>query len=455
MHRYIRRDIPVLAVYNNLETFYPFLSRAHDPQVLNRRRYHGDRALFWLGDRKLVITTTAASLLNSMREMWGYPHTRFLSPKNPTYNLSIDILGDDELLDKVVEYAGPSKTLQIVPYATTIQFLQLAETLQEQYGLTVLLPESPAPNKLWLRDYIDTKTGFRMLANQWLSTIEGKLLRAKLPDGINCHNIDTAVGAASWFANQGKKSIIKADRGEAGLGQLILGNEDVSKVASLIAKNDFLGTDSILIEEYIHSPNQLSPSLEFFVPSLGFGVPEISHLANQIVRNNTQFCGAIISRESLSFPWYVQLANSGLLFARYLQEMGYVGHFDLDTIVDERGDTYLLEINSRRTGTTFVHEFAKYMLHPDYLDHKALLSNTLASGTIQDIETLLRVLSDVLFTPGISSCGVVVSNPSVLPFHEFGCIIVGSSSEEALCLQQDIIERVKGIRHVSPQLCYS
>ncbi len=63
--------------------------------------------------------------------------------------------------------------------------------------------------------------------------------------------------------------------------------------------------------------------------------------------------------------------DSGMIFARRLQQMGYVGHFDLDTVVDDAGRVYLLEINPRRTGGTHVHEFAEHVFGADYLDNRS------------------------------------------------------------------------------------
>jgi hypothetical protein len=83
---------------------------------------------------------------------------------------------------------------------------------------------------------------------------------------------------------------------------------------------------------------------------------------------------------------------------------------------------------------------------PNYLDHTVLLSNTLSSGSIQDPEELFHVLDDLLYNGAPSSCGIVISNPSALLFQEFGCIIVSSSSDEALRLQREVQERIEGIR---------
>ena len=88
------------------------------------------------------------------------------------------------------------------------------------------------------------------------------------------------------------------------------------------------------------------------------GEPQITYVSDQLFQGFGDFCGVLVSRELLDTPWYPPLAESGMIIARRLQQMGYVGHFDLDTVVNDEGRVYLLEINPRRTGGTHVHEFA-------------------------------------------------------------------------------------------------
>ncbi|MBN1812136.1 MAG: hypothetical protein JXA14_09900 [Anaerolineae bacterium] len=442
MHAYLHESVPLVAVYNNLEVAFSFLSRANDAAFIETRRYRGDRALLWLGDPKLVFTTAPIPYAKRLCQRWGYPGTHTLCPANPSHQLSLDILREPDLLAQLIEYAGPKRTVQLVPYATTPEFLQLAETLRTEHGLTALLPESPPAERLWVRDYIDTKTGFRVLTSQWLSD------STLLPFGIVCQDMQQAAEAIRWFNANGQICVVKSNSGESGLGHMVLSPEENSVPAKYIRtklwSNRFLRDDLIVVERYINSSGRLSPSLEMFVPPLGIGEPEITYLSNQLFGDFGRFAGVLVSRELPSSDWYPLLAESGLKIAERLQEMGYVGHFDLDTIVDDEGRLFLLEVNARRTGGTHVHEFARFTFGPDYLDEVALLShNSFSSEGITHPEELLHAVGDLLYPMNHERRGVVITVTSALTAQRFGCVIVASSAKEALALQEALSERLR------------
>src|SRR5574341_1488642 len=178
---YLDKRIPIAFLYNNIESFFDFLNRA-ESKALPRRKYvpnrqysKGDRGLLSLGDAKLVFTSAPIPHANYVRDYLGFAGTEYAHPANASPWLSLDVLQEAPLLRRLVEYAGPKQTIQLVAYATTPQFLQLVDRLRTDCGLTVLLPESPLPGCAWVRDYIDTKSGFRSLASRWLSNAEALL----------------------------------------------------------------------------------------------------------------------------------------------------------------------------------------------------------------------------------------------------------------------------------------
>ncbi len=445
MRTHIDPNLPVVAVYNNLETFYNFLRRANDPAVLEQRRYHGDRGIFWLGSEKLLFASTAIPQVENICRRWGYTGTRVLSPERPTYYLSQDIAREEELLQQIVRYAGSKRTIQLIPYATTRQFLELAEILCQRCGLTVLLPESPSNEQIWLRDYIDTKTGFHDLVSHWL--VEEPLKHeVSLPFRIVCRNTEITAAAVHWFNRNGRSCVIKMDGGESGLGHMIMkasqNGRSNATILHELQQNPFAHDDLILVEEYIHSSEQLSPSLEFFVPPHGQGEPYATYLSNQIFRNFGNFAGALISRELSQASWYPALAESGQCIANHLQKMGYVGHFDLDTIVDDHENLYLLEVNARRTGGTYVHEFARHTFGEDYLDRTALLSSKIPAGKVQSAEELFDSLTDLLYPMAGQNYGVVITTTSALKIQEFGCILIAPTLQETLELKEMLLARL-------------
>lgn len=371
----------------------------------------------------------------------GFNNTQYTCPENPSGWLSLDILREPVLLRRLLDYAGDARTVQLVPYATTTQFLELVETLQNNYDLTVLLPESPTRERLWIRDYIDTKIGYRVLASRWLHNAE-----ELLAEGLACQTLDVAADAVNWFFLNGRACLVKSDIGENGFGNVVMRPGEFETRAEIIAhlrSSRFLNDQWLTVEAMIEAEHPLSPSLEVYVPPQGAGEPYITYVSDQLFQGFGDFCGVLVSGELLQTPWYQPLAEGGLVMAKRLQEMGYVGHFDLDTVVNDEGRVYLLEINPRRTGGTHVHDFAWFVFGEDYLKKHTFLSNdTLSSGSISDFDELLSVIGDFQYPMGDEGRGIFITVTSALEAHEFGGIIVGADTAEVVEIQKQIQARI-------------
>ncbi|MBA3534560.1 MAG: hypothetical protein H0T73_21790 [Ardenticatenales bacterium] len=450
---HLTRNVPVAVICNISETFYDFLSRAGEEsecaRLVHGEQYRGDRALLWVGDPKLLIVSLPIPHASDLMRRLGYEGTTYLAPAAPSPWLSLDILREPALLQALVAYAGPERTVQLVPYATTPQFMQLVATLREAHGLTILLPESPAPEALWLRDYIDTKAGFHLLVPHWLAG------EATLPRAIVCHSQEEAASVVHWFISQGQPCLVKADDGENGIGNLVIqpdAGASVMEHLNALRYYSFLSEGWLTVEAFIPSSGRLSPSLELFVPPQGSGIPEITYVCNQLFLAFGDFCGVLLSRDLLAARWYAPLAESGLRIARGLQEMGYVGHFDLDAVVDDEGRLFLLEINARRTGGTHAHEAGHFLFGPAYLEQVALLSHdAMSSGALTSSEALLACLEDLLYPlTEERTRGVIITGTSALAVGEFGCLIVAPTTEEVIDLQQQVKRRIAQATAVHP-----
>jgi hypothetical protein len=443
---HIDRDIPVVAVCNISETFYDFLSREADPTTrqlhIRGEQYRGDRALVWLGDPKLVFVSYPIPHADALLRQLNYTGTSYYAPMDPSAWLCLDILREDHLLKQLVSYADQFGRIQIVPYAVTKEFYQLVDSLRNDHGLTVILPESSEAQSLWIRDYIDTKTGFHHLVSRWLPDAH-----VRLPDAILVHDTTTAARAAySAFVQRGRECLVKADDGENGIGNFHCnGNaKSLPELQRLLEKDSYLHDVPLVIEEFIPSKIVLSPSVEVFVPPLGSGEPVITYLSDQIFSGPGDFCGVIVSKRLTEQSWYEPMKEAGMAIADNLQKLGYAGHFDLDAVVDDNGQVYLLEVNSRRTGGTHVHDFASNIFGADYLDKVVLLSNdSMNSGGAQTWDDLQLTLEPFMYPIHGKNRGVFPMVSSALADDQFGCIFVAESDEEVLALQQEVQDTVK------------
>jgi len=433
---------PVAVIANVAEAFWEFLDRDPNPDSrayrIRTEQYRGDRTLIWAGDPKLVITSFPVPSLDFVRQTLGFLGTEVAYPSHPSELLCSDILHQSDLFNRLVEYAGPARKLTLIPYATTPQFVELVEALKSKAGLAVSLPETPLPHNQWLLHYLDTKAGFRSLVSGWLSNSP-----VQLPEGFICQTPKEAAQVAQWFTEQKRPCIIKANMGTNGYGNFIVSSDQPlseQQIAEKISSDPFFGLDLVVVEELVVSENSISPSLECFVPPASVGSPQLTYICTQLFENFGEFCGVVVSKEQRTALWYAPLVEAGLEIARNLQLLGYVGHFDMDAVVDDAGRPYPVEINPRRTGGTHVHDFASYVFGPNYLEQVTLLSRDPVNiGPAMDFSGLLKVLDGLWYPIDNKPRGIIPTVSSPIYEGEFGCLILGDSQAEVLDLQSKML----------------
>ena len=440
----IQNTLATVVISNFAEAHVDFLARAADEQerqsLVHSESAHADRTLLWCGDPKLVYVTYPIAHSDWVIGQLGFTNTRYLNPVEPTNFLCKDILREQALLQGLLDFAGDDQKIQLIPYATTPEFLDLVDVLRDEHHLNILLPESPDRDHLWVRNYVDTKAGFRLLAASCLPDAD-----RLLPFGVVCHTLEEAAQTVNWFILRDETCVVKANTGESGIGFNVFRPEDnlaKSEIQATLMSNSFFNDEPVVVEEYIYSPNRLSPSPEVFVPRLGEGEPYIMYMTTQVLENFGDFFGIEVNKDLYVQPWYPDLERSSLAIAKKLQTLGYVGHFDLDCLVDENGQLILLEINSRRTGGTHVHDFAQHVVGLDYMDKVALLSyEAMDAGRIDKADELMTALKGYLYPmKGDPSRGIVVTITTPLVNHRFGSIVVAPTQDEARALQTEILQ---------------
>lgn len=430
---------PLVVVHNYLETFRDFLSRSGDPETLMARRFNGDQALFWYGPEKLVFSSAQVENAEILKSRWGYEGTSLLVPETPTPFLSLDIANSPALTAAIVKHAGPQKAISLIPYASTKELYELAEVLSSQHGLTVHLPESPRRQNLWVKDYIDTKVGFRTLVPQWLD------IELPLPRGFITDNLKEAADMVSWFEERGFGCVVKANKGGSGVGNLFLPYAELkgkTDFRALLDDNVFLQDDLSIVEQLIESRERVSPSLEYYVPPPEEGAPLLTYLSNQHFEDSGRFAGVIMAADFYRATWYAGFEEMGRKIAERLQRYGYVGYFDMDAILDDDGRVYLVEINSRRTGGTFAHEWMVQQFGVDYCERAAILSDNKHHTRYTDLATLEAAVPELLYPIDGQQRGVVFALTSTLFKGDIGYMVIGKDLGDVMALRAELVGRI-------------
>lgn len=438
MLSHVNSDIPIVFISNTGESFYQYVGRADGErsrhELVREMQTIGDRALLYLGGQKLAITSAPVHHLEYLQAHLQYSQTQHAYPQQVSPCLSLDITNDPRLLQRIADFADTQKSIQLIPHASTPEFLKLVDCLTSELGLSVHLPETPSRESVWIRDYIDSKVGFRAFASRSLARDSHLIL-----EGFTCQTSLEASRAAWWFLKSDRACVIKANRGNDALGIDIVKPGDfhsIYAIRSSLERNPFLEDDLIVVEAYAPSTQNLIPSAEFFVPQHHAGEPQFTYICNQIFMKGGTFSGILVDPDFAKEPWYEQLKSAGLQIARELQQSGYVGHFDLDAIVDDDRNLHLLEVNARRTGGTHIHELATHLFGEHY--DRAFVSNTAfpCSTEISTFSALVDCLSDVLYPANDEGEGIVITHTSDLHEHRFGYVAIASSSDRVLELQQ-------------------
>jgi hypothetical protein len=433
-------NLPVVIVYNYLEVYQKFLRRAKNPNTLFDRRFNGDQALFWLGDDKLVITPVPIQNANYLCEKWGYQKTFNISPNEFTAIISDDILSSSEIIKRIIAHAGSERKIALIPYASTKEFFHLAHILEKEHHLKVLLPESPKSENLWVRDYLDTKVGFRTIASQCLK-------QDQYPMGFVSMDSNNSADIAAWFKGKGRGCVVKSNSGGSGVGNLFLPFEEMSDKEAIIQKmtgNEYLKNDIFVVEDYINATKMISPSVEAYIPEKSSGRPKITYLCEQQFEESGRFSGVSISKELETRPWHDPFIENSLNIFQKMQDMGYVGYCDIDAVVDDKDKLHFLEVNSRRTGGTYVHEFLVFILGENYWETTSILSqNKLSIGKARSLEELEDLIAGIIYPIGSAKKGVMPLLNSALVQGFFGVIILADTLDETIDLKKQLINRLK------------
>ena len=421
-------SLPVLAIDNYYDFNQPFISRSNLLESLGiYLRNSPTRFLLYGGSPKMVITQSKLVLQDYLREGFGIEDNVIVLPSvsNRSKKTIVQkILDNPSVMMEIARFAGSKKKIVLISWGITPDLYELVRMMDE-LGVEVLLTEAPAKKDLSIQQYIDTKVGFRAIA----SSVFGQ--EKTLPQGFICRNQQEVRNAVEWFTSRSHSYVIKGNIGILGKSVMIgePGVFDQAQFEIIAAYND---DDLYVVEKFIPSPKALSPSIEYYVPPLGQSKPKMSCIGVQLLLNGINFIGWSMTKEHRQEEWYQLLIERGERLANHLQSLGYVGHFDIDAIVDAKGNPWLTEVNARRTGGTHEHELCLRLFGANYLDRVATISNGRFQVGAFDLTDLYKLSRDVLYSHG-SDRGIIFLEANSLASDGIVSVLaLGRTQNEAI-----------------------
>lgn len=434
-----------LVIANTIDAYRDNVALIVDPALRQAEivdsYYLADRALLWAGRHKLVLTSlpVESAHLRYLQGAVGYPYLENLWPRQASDSLCADILREDGLRRAVAARLRGAGEVRLISFVASAQVLAVAEALRQE-GLTVTTPECPPADLLWVRDYMDSKAGFR----RFLASIEPALCGLGLPEGGVARNTEEAARLAARYLAEGRACLCKPNNSQSGVGFLFLrpgelaggANEWPKAIQARLDGDTQMTSDCIIVEELIEADRRLgggSPSIEMRIPADPERDVEFMYLCGQMLTADGYFIGVEMHDGLLAPELQQALEEAGVAIAREMRRLGYVGVFDIDLVAGTDGRMYAVEVNTRRTGGTHAHEVAEALFGRRYWQRAAVISNNNLGfdGPQLSYAGLQELLEGLLFPIDSRQEGILPTIVSGLVDNRLGYIAFGATVERA------------------------
>lgn len=340
-----------------------------------------DIALFWAGDGTLVITPEPIdqALVADVVEILGYRRLASVSPRTRTGFLCSDVLSDEAVFEQIVDILEAAPQPRLLAWGPTPQFYDLSNRLSESCP-GIVTPALPPSDRLWLARYLDTKPGFREVFERLrLSHPE-----IQIPDGFVLSDKELAIEAISYFINRNLGFVLKAAHGTAGFSMLSTpdasASSDASRLPNLLRQrmrfDQFWDVGAIVTEAYVHGPERQAkqaPTIDFEIDNSG---EVIFHGSGEMLMRQGQYYGGLTCGVgALESDLESRLKGIGRVVGDALCELGYIGWFDLDFVIDGNRNPVVTELNARRTSPAHVFEIAETLCGSNWQADCAMFAN--------------------------------------------------------------------------------
>ncbi len=448
--------IPEITVFvsNLSEDVWPFIKNMSNRQKrlneIEENAFLADRDLFSLAQESRIILITpkriSTKFINYFKNLFNIKNAEILVPKNHTGEICKDIIKDEIIINKLIKLANSSKKLTLIPYSTSLQFINLLDYLNKK-GISTYTPESPLEEDAWTVNFFGSKSGIRQLAQQ-ASGEEPDLI---MPAGFICMGIEDAARIAAKKYIKENGVVIKTNKGHSGAGVLIFRPNELSKkytktekqILDILKKDSYWEKFPIVIESLININPKIAggfPNVEFKIQKNG--KIEFLYFGGMRVTKDGVFKGMEINDDVISDRIETQIMDTGFFVGEKYSQAGYRGYFDIDFVAAKNGKVFVTESNVRRTGATHVYHTAAKLFGKDFLYDTYIFSrNTypLKSKKSYSFTKILKTLSPILWDKKKKE-GVIIISENLLKQNKLAYVIFGNNKKRALAIENKLEE---------------
>ena len=165
-------DITVY-IANMSKDVWPFISSISDKKMfefeIEDNAHLGDRDIFAVAPNGGILCVLPRPVSNEYlaycSQIMNVTNARVVVPPKHTGEICEDILRSEKILETLGEAAGEHKSLTLLSYTTSLQFLRLVRVLRER-GITVHTPEAPEEEDSWIVNFFGSKSGIRQFVQK-------------------------------------------------------------------------------------------------------------------------------------------------------------------------------------------------------------------------------------------------------------------------------------------------
>lgn len=325
-----------------------------------------DHALFWAEGDALVIVPEDLhpGLLEDVRCFFGTEALDVLRASGGGASLCDRVDQDQEVGQRVRRHLRQADKPEILAWGLTPALATFLRRRADE-GLDLQTPGIPSPDALWLVQLLDSKPGFRLLAEE----LSRKHQQVRVPEGLILPDLDAAIAAAEdHFFRAGHSVVIKAARGTGGYSTLVATRSEqpqeqatvLRRVRALARFDTFWEVGSVVVERFVSGGDGAVPTA-FTVDACVSedGTVSVDCLGRMLIEAGKRYDGAVVGKDAVESGLAVQLREVAAIFGRALAERGFTGLFDLDLVVDEDGIAWVCEMNVRRASPSHLLAIAR------------------------------------------------------------------------------------------------
>jgi len=437
-------------ISNLSEDVWPFIKNISDPKAkqfeIEENAFLADRDLFSLASEQRIVLITpkniSSTFLNYFKSLFGKKEVQILVPKKHTGEISKDIINDQKIIKKIIRIANSSKKITLIPYTTSLEFLELVNLLKKK-GISVYIPESPEEEDAWTVNFFGSKSGIRQLAEH-SGMEESDLI---MSDGFICVGIEDAAKISAKKYIKEKGVVIKTNKGHSGYGVLIFRNGDLPfnykkterKILEILKKDSYWDKFPIIIESLININSSVGggfPNVEFKITKNGR--VDLLYFGGMRVTKEGVFKGMEINEDVISDKVEAQITDTGFYIGEKYAQSGYRGYYDVDFVVGKNNKIYVTESNVRRTGGTHVYQVAKKLFGEKFIYRTHILSNnSYLLNKKYSFKKLINLLKPILFDKRREE-GLIIISENLLKQNKLAYAIFGKTKNRAILIEKEM-----------------